>query len=63
MRGVKVAKPVNKLFYEAVDYQNYRFIKNYTGCEEDVANELKKMTKKNVVKMKDKTFKGRYPCR
>lgn len=54
--GVKVIKLVYELFTNAVHYQNYRLIKNSKRYDDDVTNELNKITKKSAVQMKDQTF-------
>lgn len=57
--GLKVIEPVNDLFSNALDYHTYRMIKKSAKYNDDVANELHKMTKETAVKMKDRIFSGK----
>lgn len=57
--GVTVLKPMSELFADAVDYQHYRLIKRSARYNDNVANELKKMTKETTVQVKHLTFTGR----
>lgn len=44
---------MNELFADAFDYRNYRVMKKSTRYDEDVGNELKKITKKTDIQVKD----------
>lgn len=44
-----VTKPLNKSFADAVYYPNYRLIQKATRYDDDVANELDKLTNKTAV--------------
>lgn len=54
-----VNKSVSPLFFEAIDYQNYRLIKNSARYDDDSGSNLNKMTRKTAVQMKDRTLHGK----
>lgn len=56
--GLAVIRPVNKLFANVVYHRSYRLIKKSTRYENDVADELSKITKETAVQMKDRNFPG-----
>lgn len=60
--AMTVIKPVSELFANSLDYRNYNLIRKSTCYEENVTNELNKLTKKTAVQTKDRTFSGTDPC-
>lgn len=59
VEGLKVIKPVNELFADAIDYHDYHLIKQSARYDDDDGNELSKMLKKTAVQMKDRTFSAK----
>lgn len=57
--GPAVVRSVNKQLEDAVDYRNYRLSKKSSRYENEVANELNKMTKNIAVQMKNRSFSGK----
>lgn len=47
-------RPVNELFADAADYENYRLIKTSANYDSDASNILKSMTGDTVFQMKDR---------
>lgn len=59
--SLKVIQPKNHLFSSAVDYRSYRLIKTSARYDDDVGNELRGMTKKVSVQIKDRKFTEKEP--
>lgn len=59
---LKVIKPVDNLFWKAVDYPTYHIIKQSARYDDDVANELHCTAKNMAIQKKDRTFSGKLPC-
>lgn len=57
-RDLTAIRAVNELFADEIDYRDYIFIEKSARYDDEVANELKKMTKKSALHMKDRTFSG-----
>lgn len=56
LSSFRVIKLVNARFAAAVGYRNYRSLNKSSRYGDDVARELRKMTERIVVQMKDRTF-------
>lgn len=61
LHGVRVVEPVNDPFMTAVDNQNHRLHNKYYRYINDVRHDLRKMAKKIVVLMKNRSFSGKGP--
>lgn len=49
---------VNRLYTDALGYRTYRLTKIWVWYDDDIGDELNKMTRKTVFEMKDRTFNG-----
>lgn len=55
VEGIVASKPENSLFTVAIDYREFKFIKNCAGYVDDVAYSLSNTTQTFVVPMKYRT--------
>lgn len=51
--GATLIEQVNKLFADAVHYKSYAFIKKSARYDDELANEVNKVTKKTAVQVND----------
>lgn len=61
VQGFKVLNSMSDQFTDAVDYHQYWVSKTSTSYDDDVARELRCITKKVALQMKDSTFDRRDP--
>lgn len=58
--SLKASEEVSDPFSNVLDYLTYRLIKKSAKYDDDIANELLRMTKKTFVQMKDQTLSGKH---